>query len=245
LAAGVKQPLGRRLVVLVAALAMAGLTARLGVWQLDRAAQKSALQEALDSRRALPPLAAADLATEPSAAASQHHRAIRLDGRWLADFTVYLDNRQMNGRPGFYVVTPLQLADNSAVLVQRGWLPRDAEDRSRVTPPPTPDGTVSVAGRIAPPPARLYDLGADAPGPIRQNLDIEAFALESRLALRPLSIVQEAQGGAPADGLGREWPQPAANVHKHYGYAFQWFALCALVIGLYAWFQIIRPRTRP
>ncbi len=240
-----KQPLGQRLVVLVAALAMAGLTARLGVWQLDRAAQKTALQEALDSRRALPPLAAADLATEPSAAASQHHRAISLDGRWLADFTVYLDNRQMNGRPGFYVVTPLQLADGSAVLVQRGWLPRDAEDRNRVTPPPTPDGAVSVAGRIAPPPARLYDLGADAPGPIRQNLDIEAFALESRLALRPLSIVQEAQGGAPADGLGREWSQPAANVHKHYGYAFQWFALCALVIGLYAWFQIIRPRTRP
>jgi surfeit locus 1 family protein len=124
-------------------------------------------------------------------------------------------------------------------------LPRDAEDRSRVTSVPTPEGPVGVAGRIAPAPSRLYDLGTDAPGPIRQNLDLDAFARETRLALRPLSIVQEDRGDAPADGLLRKWPLPAANVHKHYGYAFQWFALCALVIGLYAWFQIIRPRTRP
>jgi surfeit locus 1 family protein len=235
----------QRLAVLLAALAMAALTARLGFWQLDRAAQKTALQAALDSRRALPPLPASELAREAAAAAAQHHRAITLDGRWLPGFTVYLDNRQMNGRPGFYVVTPLLLADGSAVLVQRGWLPRDGEDRSRITPPLTPDGAVTVFGRIAPPPARLYDLGADAPGSIRQNLDIERFALESRLALRPLTIVQEDRGGTPTDGLQREWPQPAANVHKHYGYAFQWFALCALVIGLYAWFQVIRPRTQP
>jgi surfeit locus 1 family protein len=235
----------QRLVVLLAAVAMAALTARLGVWQLDRASQKNALQAALDSRRALPPLPAAELAFESAAAEAQHHRAITLDGRWLPGLTVYLDNRQMNGRPGFYVVTPLKLADGSAVLVQRGWLPRDAEDRSRVTSVPTPEGPVGIAGRIAPAPARLYYLGTDAPGPIRQNLDLDAFARETRLVLRPLSIVQEDRGDAPADGLLRKWPLPAANVHKHYGYAFQWFALCALVIGLYAWFQIIRPRTRP
>ena len=34
----------------------------------------------------------------------------------------------------------------------------------------------------------------------------------------------------------------AAGVHKHYGYAFQWFALSALILGLYVWFQLIRPR---
>lgn len=44
------------------------------------------------------------------------------------------------------------------------------------------------------------------------------------------------------DGLQRDWPQPAADVHKHYGYAFQWFALSALTLILYVWFQIIRPR---
>jgi surfeit locus 1 family protein len=58
--------------------------------------------------------------------------------------------------------------------------------------------------------------------------------------------VQDAspEGG---DGLLRQWPHPAVDVHKHYGYAFQWFALCALMAGLYVWFQLIRPwlRRRP
>jgi len=42
----------------------------------------------------------------------------------------------------------------------------------------------------------------------------------------------------------REWPRPAVDVQKHYGYAFQWFALCALMAGLYVWFQLVRPRLR-
>jgi cytochrome oxidase assembly protein ShyY1 len=44
------------------------------------------------------------------------------------------------------------------------------------------------------------------------------------------------------DRLLRDWPFPAADVHKHYGYAFQWLALSALTIALYAWFQILSPR---
>ena len=44
------------------------------------------------------------------------------------------------------------------------------------------------------------------------------------------------------DGLLRQWPRPALDVHKHYGYAFQWFALCALMTGLYVWFQLVLPR---
>ncbi|MFY9512097.1 MAG: SURF1 family protein, partial [Rubrivivax sp.] len=117
-------------VLLAATLLGTALTARLGVWQLDRAAQKNTLQAALDQRRALPPLPAAELALAEPQAAAQHHRSIVLEGRWMAERTVYLDNRQMNGRPGFYAVTPLLLADGTAVLVQRGWLPRDAADRT-------------------------------------------------------------------------------------------------------------------
>jgi surfeit locus 1 family protein len=44
-----------------------------------------------------------------------------------------------------------------------------------------------------------------------------------------------------ADGLHRHWPPPAVDVHKHYGYAFQWFALAALILGLYVWFQVLAP----
>ncbi len=230
--------------VLVAALAGTAVTARLGVWQLDRAAQKNALQAALDARRALPPLPAAELADTPGATDAQLHRAVALDGRWVAEGTIYLENRQMNGRPGFYVVTPLRLADGSAVLVQRGWLPRDAQERTRLTPPATPAGPAHIDGRVAPPPGRLYEFDAAASGPIRQNLDVGALARETGLRLRPLSVVQEDRQGAPADGLLRQWPAPAADVHKHYGYAFQWFALATLISGLYVWFQLVRPRLR-
>lgn len=242
-AASAAAPGWRRWVVLVAALAACLLTARLGAWQLDRAAQKTALQAALERQRALPPLAAAGLAADAASATAQHHRAVVLDGRWDAARTVYLENRQMNGRPGFYALTPLVLADGSAVVVQRGWLPRDQADRTRIVATPPPDGPVRVQGRIAPAPARLYEFDGAGAGPIRQNLDIESYARETGLALRPLTVVMTGDA-LPPDGLLRDWPVPAAGVHKHYGYAFQWFSLSALVAGLYVWFQLFRPRLR-
>jgi len=235
---------GRSLVVLLAALLGSGLTARLGVWQLDRAAQKTGLQQTLDSRQNLPPLPASALATKAAQAATQQDRAIVVAGRWLADHTVYLDNRQMDAREGFYVVTPLLLADGTAVAVQRGWLPRNFLDRVRVSAPALPPGAVQVAGRIAPPPSRLYDFGGAPTGPIRQNLELDAYAAEVGHALRPLSIVQLDGPLTPADGLLRHWPHPAADVQRNYGYAFQWFAMATLILGLYAWFQLIRPRIR-
>ena len=110
----------RAAIVLLAAVVAALLTARLGLWQLDRAAQKTALHEALLARGALPALDLAQLAQTPAGAAEQLHRRVRLEGRWLDSATVYMDNRQMNGRPGFFVVTPLLLGADDAVLVQRG-----------------------------------------------------------------------------------------------------------------------------
>ena len=237
-----------RWVVLVAAVLTAGVTARLGVWQLDRAAQKTALQASLDARRDLPELSPPELPGDAQTLASLLHRRIRLQGVWLPQHTVYLENRQMQGRPGFFAVTPLALPDGTAVLVQRGWLPRDLRDRTRVQAPVLPPGRVELSARIAPPPARLYDFDAAAEGPIRQNLDVAAFALETRLKLRPLSVLELDEAPvvtrqAPnPDRLLRDWPFPAADVHKHYGYAFQWLALSALTIALYVWFQILRPR---
>jgi surfeit locus 1 family protein len=155
---------------------------------------------------------------------------------------VFLDNRQMNARVGFFVLTPLVLDDGSAVLVQRGWRGRDFIDRERLAPVPTPEGVVQVPGRLARAPARLYEFDGAASGPIRQNLDLEQFGRETGLALRPLTLLQTSS--ATDDGLARDWPRPAAGLQKHYGYAFQWFALCALIGGLHVWFRILRPRLR-
>jgi surfeit locus 1 family protein len=233
---------GRDILVLLATLAGMALTARLGVWQLDRADQKQRLQAEIDQREALPPLAAAELARDPAAAEAQVHRRIVLNGTWQARSTVFLDNRQMNARVGFFVLTPLVLDDGSAVLVQRGWRGRDFIDRERLAPVPTPEGVVQVPGRLARAPARLYEFDGAASGPIRQNLDLEQFGRETGLALRPLTLLQTSS--ATDDGLARDWPRPAAGLQKHYGYAFQWFALCALIGGLHVWFRILRPRLR-
>ncbi|HWH82920.1 MAG TPA: SURF1 family protein [Burkholderiaceae bacterium] len=236
---------GRAVVVLVATLVGVIVSANLGAWQLRRAAQKIALQEALESRAALPALAAADLARSAAQAEPQHFRGAHLRGRWVAERSVFLENRQMGGRVGFYVVTPLQLDGSAqAVLVQRGWVPRDGRDRTRLPAVPTPAGAIELDGRIAPPPARLYEFAPSASGVIRQNLDLGEFAAETGLALLPLSVQQGAASGPADDGLLREWPRPAVDVQKHYGYAFQWFALCALMAGLYVWFQLVRPRRR-
>ncbi|MEO6363173.1 MAG: SURF1 family protein [Caldimonas sp.] len=229
------------LVVLCAALAGTLLAARLGLWQLDRAATKEALQSVLEGNSRLPALDASSLPGTPAEVAALRYRPVRLDGRWLAERTIFLDNRQMDGKTGFYVVTPLLLAGRpEALLVQRGWVQRDFIDRAALPKVQTPAGPVSVVGSVAPPPSRLFEFDAAASGTIRQNLDLAAFAREASISLLPMTVLQRDSPGA-ADGLARRWPPPASDVHKHYGYAFQWFAIAAAIASLYVWHRFIRP----
>ncbi len=249
-----RAPLGWRfwLTTLAALVAMA-VTASLGRWQLSRAAEKQSLQAAMQARASQPPVPAAALpaASGGRAAEALQHRRVQLRGHWAAQATVFLDNRQMYGRPGFYVFTPLRLAGDEAavVLVQRGWVPRDFMDRTRLPEVATPAGEVVVQGRVAGPPSRLYEFApaaAQGSSRIRQNLDMAAFAAETGLPLLPhLTVVQGSDDGAGPDGLSRDWPAVDSGVDKHYGYAFQWFGLCALVTILYVWFQLVRRFARP
>jgi surfeit locus 1 family protein len=227
--------------VLLAALASITLTARLGFWQLDRASQKTALQSALDARSLEPPLDERSLARLPPQAEAQHFRRVVLHGRWIADRTVFLDNRQMDGRVGFFVVTPLALSTSGVVLVQRGFAPRDFADRSVLPKVVTPATPVTVEGAVAPAPSRLFEFADAGSGAIRQNLDFASFGRESGLELLPLSVQQHDAPGATSDGLLRHWPPPATDVQKHYGYAAQWFAMAAAIAFLYVWHRFIRP----
>ncbi len=234
--------------VTAAAMAAMAATAALGRWQLDRAAQKEALHSAIVTRMQLPPLEARAferlLAFAPG---DLLHRRVVLRGRWLAGNTVFLDNRQMQRRQGFIVVTPLQLEGSAAtVLVQRGWVPRNFQDRTALPPVVTPGGLVELHGRVAAPPARLLELegsrSAEGSSRIRQNLDLEAFRAETGLPLADVSVLQT---DAESGGLLRQWPQARAGVEKNYGYAFQWFGLCSLIAILYVWFQLVRRFIRP
>ena len=211
-------------------------TVSLGRWQLSRAAQKEALQAAMDTRAAQSVLGATELRQTADADALVHQRAI-LRGRWVGERTVYLDNRQMNAKVGFFVLTPFVLEGGGAIVVQRGWVPRNFEQREQVPSVQTPVGVIDIEGRIAPPPSKLYEPGSPSGGAIRQNLDLAQYRVETGLALLPITLVQT---GSATEGLLREWPAVNLGVEKHYGYAFQWFGLAALIAGLYLWFQVIR-----
>ncbi|MEO5660478.1 MAG: SURF1 family protein, partial [Polaromonas sp.] len=203
-----------------------------------RAAQKVAMHSAIEAKNRLEALDGRALAAINNIA-SELYRRVALQGVWQAAQTVYLDNRPMRGRSGFWVLTPLAVqGTGQVILVQRGWVPRDFADRSRLPEVVTPAGLVTVEGRIAPPPSKLYEFKGEDAGPIRQNLDLAAFRRETGLPLLEISLLQT---GAPSEGLLREWAAPNLGVDKHYGYAFQWFSLCSLVVMLYVWFQILLP----
>ena len=229
-------------IVTVMALLTVGTTASLGFWQLGRAEQKQSLQAAIATAGAMPALSTPELRmVSPPAAAM--HRPVVLQGRWLPGTQLFLDNRPMNGRTGFIVLSALRLEGSSAaVLVQRGWVPRDFQDRSRLPDVRTPEGEVRVQGRLAPPPSQLFELGAGSDGPIRQNVDLSQLAGEWRVPL--LGGVSVLQTDDDASGLIRDWPRFVGDQHKHLAYAAQWFAMSAIVAGLYFWFQILQPRSR-
>jgi len=261
--------------ITVATLLTIAATLSLGRWQLSRAAQKIAIQADIDAQKSLPPIdQKAFLALEHPA--DSMHRSVRLRGLWLEPHTVYLDNRQMHGLQGFYVLTPFALeGSNQTVMIQRGWIQRNFTDRTALQPVVTPAGLVDVVAVISPPPGHLLELGkaepaappqaaasesASAPAAgaagsaapstkagagssaIRQNLDLGTFRTETGLPL--LTDVSLQQTDPASEGLQRDWPAPALGVETHYGYAFQWFGISALVAILYVWFQFIAPIRR-
>ncbi|GAC1599876.1 MAG: SURF1 family protein [Ramlibacter sp.] len=236
---------GRRRFCSITVAAVVGIAAglALGSWQLSRAAQKNANHAQLAAHRSLPAIDGAALAAQQSLPALIW-RPVVLRGRWVAEQTVYLDNRQMLARTGFDVLTPLKIeGTETVVVVQRGWVPRNFVHREQLPPVETPAGLVEVRGLIAPPPPKLYAFGGPESGPIRQNLDLAQFRASSGLPLLTGLSVQ--QSGPASQGLLREWTQPGSGVETHYGYAFQWFALSALIAILYVWFQFIAPRRKP
>lgn len=229
--------------VTLAMLVGVAVTVRLGFWQLSRADEKEARHRLIVAQQAAPVLSTAELLRHPSQF-KQLHQRVALEGQWLPHYTVYLENRVMNGQAGFYVLTPLQIDVATRVLIQRGWVPRHRQDRTLLPPIVTQPGIVHLEGRLAPPPSPLFSLGSNdaavpASGPlnIRQNLDLDVYAAETGAPL----LATVLQTDPASDGLLRDWPEISAGVEKNLGYAFQWFALAALQLVLYFWFQFVKP----
>ena len=241
-----KTPGLQRWLLLALAVLSAGLTFSLGLWQLGRAAEKTSLQQARTQQAEKSVLNGQSLKVGSDLSDAREdllHRRMVLIGHWLHQHTVFLENRQMNAKPGFFVLTPLKLEGAGiTVLVQRGWVQRSFTDRTALPPVGQTEERVEVTGNLAPWPSRLYDFGGEEKGPIRQNLDWQEFKQQTGLDLPRFTLLQS---GAASEGLLREWPVVASGVEKHHGYAFQWFGLSALIALLYVWFQIVQPRRSP
>lgn len=223
----------RTAIALVAAVAGIAATVALGNWQTRRAEQKLALEAQWDAALALAP-AVLDAGSVPSVVQRLPAR-VRAEGEFLHDKSVWLDNRQLDGRAGLWLATPLRSADGTVVLVLRGWAARDPADRARLPQPMQPAGRVAVEGIALAQAPRLYELGSpQTSGPLPavwQNLDLPAYQAASGLTVAPLVLMQTSD---LADGLERRWARPASGVDKHRGYAFQWYALAATLAVLTA-----------
>jgi surfeit locus 1 family protein len=231
----------RWVLITLATLLGVSLTVSMGRWQLNRAAEKEALQASMDAQSSKHLVDAAALLAAPDPLTLVHQHAW-LRGQWLADQTVYLDNRQMHAKVGFFAVTPLRLeGSDRVILVQRGWVARNFEVRESVPAIETPGSSVTIEGRIAPPPGKLFELGSPSVTAIRQNLNLQQFQAQTRAPLLPVILVQT---GPASEGLLRDWPAVNLGVEKHYGYALQWFGMAALMALLYLWYQILKPRSR-
>lgn len=226
----------------VAALAVIATCARLGLWQLQRAAEKEERKAVLDERARLP---AVVLRADTAVDAAWRYRRVVVHGRFDGERQVLLDNQVRQGRAGVKVYTPLRIEGGPArVLVDRGWLPLGA-DRARLPPHDAPAGEVTVHGVLDLPDRPGLRLGGAAGDDGRGErlwpyLDLDRLARGAQYPLLPLVICME-----PADPHGYARALPAVETKRamHIGYALQWFAF-ALIAGI-LWWRLARAATSP
>jgi surfeit locus 1 family protein len=195
-----------------------------GNWQQGRAREKAELQQRMEQ---LTREAAVVVGAQPLQTAGLEFRRVSVRGQWQPEFLVFLDNKPRLGAPGYHVLMPLRIeGSNMHVLVNRGWAAA-SRDRARQPAIATAGGTVEITGEARVPGSKFLELsGQYAEGRLWQNLTIDRYRQWSQLALQPIVMLQMS---AADDGLIREWGRPDMGIDKHRGYAFQWYALSAVV----------------
>jgi surfeit locus 1 family protein len=222
----------------LAAVAGIVLTLALGDWQLGRGNEKSALAQRIlaANRDALIALPAAAIRAEDVA-----WRRVEVRGRFEPKYAVFIDNRVLHGAVGYHVLMPLRIGDSERyVLVNRGWI-AGTNTRSQLPQVTTASETVTIVGLATLPSKRYLELSTQvAQGNVWQNLTLERYREAVPISIQPVVIQQENDLG---DGLKREWGAPDLGIEKHYGYAFQWFALAATILIFYL-FSHVRKRAQ-
>lgn len=223
----------------VAALLVLALTIAAGIWQTQRAATKRQLQARYDAQEIAPARALTSVQFDPQA---WLYRRVSVSGRFDPAHEVLLDNRILDGKPGYEVITPLKLDSGSGyVLIDRGWI---AQGLHRATLPEikTPLTAVRVEGIANLPSGRYLELSKQTvAGKVWENLDFQRMQAQLPQALAPLMVVQLSDSD---DGLMRRWQRPDVGLAMHIGYAFQWFALAVATVVIYGVLYVRRRKTQ-
>lgn len=227
--------MGLTVVLLVLGL----LFLRLGLWQLERKAEKEALFERFES--------APELMVEDALDRGVEFARVRAAGRFDPVRHLLLDNRIWKGRAGVNVLTPFVLGDGRVLLVNRGWLPLPP-DRSSLPEFASVGANQSIRGRLAPLPEEGLRLGeADIVAPdewpqLVTYLDLEAAAAALGRPLQPWILQLNADD--PNGFEGREWQPAVMEPETHGAYAVQWLALLAATVVIWILLGLRRGQLR-
>jgi len=207
--------------------------ARLGIWQLDRAAEKVDAQRALELelRDSAPPVEEIPVGHLHPANPEMQNRHVTLRGEYDNSHSILLLAEFFAAQIGYGVVTPLRLASNGQlVLVHRGWT-------TGILPQGTPPdlrpvaGPVTVTAQIHVPPvnARVFDSEIDpSTWPLRvRSLEIDVL---SEILGEPLFPFEVRLTADQAGTLVRHWPAVNPDVNQNLSYAVQWFSFALLIL---------------
>jgi cytochrome oxidase assembly protein ShyY1 len=208
------------------ALFMAGLFVGLGIWQLARNDRKHRISAREKAAYAAP---APDVSTLPRIPRDGSRAAAR--GTFDGAHETVLRNQVRSDHVGIDVLTPLRLADGSAVLVDRGWV--QASTRSGITTDPPAGGTVVVHGLVhaSSPIAAGDSVEHLADGRLAvPRVDVGAIGATVPYRLRPVWIEAQAIGPKPTANAPRLPQPPAPDPVNHLQYAYEWFAFALIPI---------------
>ncbi len=222
-------------------LVLPGLIA-LGFWQLDRAQQKLELQQDYDERsRQAPIKLGAKLVNRDDV----RFYPVIATGHYDYTHQFLVDNRVLDGKVGYYVITPLAITNsNTMVLVNRGWVLGNP-DRSKLPKVSMPLRSFTIKGVAVVPHDKVFQLAEELPigtqwPEVWQRIDIKRFRSAIKNPVQPVVVLLDPE--SKAGGLVRNWRRLDAGIAVHQGYAFQWFSLALALAAIFFFVNYRRPR---
>lgn len=215
-------------------LAVAAVFSMLGVWQLDRLDEQREMNRIGAERFAMDPVPFEALEGEDPEAIE--FRRVIVTGRALTDGEILIRSQVHLGVSGFHLIVPVSHRAAGEVLVNRGWVPLDAEVGTNLhsgsgAPLVTVGGWIHLTQRR--PPLGPPD-PADGKLTVMNRVDIERIRqqTDSVVNLAGVYIVEMGEWGSEPPFTVA--PPEFDDDGPHLGYAIQWFGFALVTsVGYY------------